>query len=73
VAALLRLDPRDVAGLRWIKARSRFWLTAIKRRRKHLPPGEPYSEAEATAIRALAALEEAATALLKLSADPQRN
>lgn len=45
-AALLRLDPRDRAGLTWLRNRARFWLTALKRRRKYLPPGEPYSEAE---------------------------
>jgi hypothetical protein len=63
-AALLRLDRRDRAGLTWLRNRARFWLTALKRRRKHLPRGEPYSEAEATAIRALVALEEAAGILL---------
>lgn len=59
-APLLRLDRRDRAGLTWLKNRARFWLTGLKRRRKYLPQGEPYSEAEAAAIRALVALEEAA-------------
>ncbi len=59
-ATLLRLDPRDRAGLEWLRNRARFWLTALKRRRKYLPQGEPFSEAEAAAIRALVALEEAA-------------
>ena len=63
-ATLLLLDPRDRAGLTWIRNRARFWLTALKRRRKYLPPGEPYSDAEAAAIMALVDLEEAASRLL---------
>lgn len=72
-AALLRLDPRDRAGLTWARDRSRFWLTALKRRRKYLPRGTPYSEAEAAAIRALVALEEAAGQLLMEDSEPQHD
>lgn len=63
---LLHLDAKDRAGLEWIMDRSRFWLTALKRRRKYLPPGEPYGEAEAAFIRALAAMENSAKEILKL-------
>ena len=72
-AALIRIDPRDRAGLEWAKNRARFWLTGLKRRRKHLPRGEPYSEAEAAAIRALVALEEAAGQLLMEDAERQQD
>lgn len=65
-AVLLRLDPRDRAGLEGVRNRARFWLTALKRRRKYLPPGEPFSPKEAAAIRVLANLEEAAGQLLRL-------
>lgn len=64
LAALLKFDRRDVAGLCWIRERARFWLTALKRRRKCLPPGEPYSQEEAAAIRALITLEASAGELL---------
>lgn len=64
-AVLLRLDRRDRAGLRWLKNRARFWLTGLKRRRKHLPRGEPFGEEEAAVLRALIALETAAGQLLK--------
>ena len=33
--ALLRLDRRDIAGLTWVRDRSRFWQTVLKRRRKY--------------------------------------
>lgn len=72
VAALLRLDERDRAGLTWIKNRARFWITGLKRRRKHLPKCG-YSPEEMALFRALLALEEAAGELLNRSADPQRN
>lgn len=68
-AALLRLDTRDRAGLEWVRRRTRFWLTALKRRRKQLPPGEPFSPEEEAAIRALVALEEAAGQLLGIMED----
>lgn len=61
---LLHLDPRDRAGLCWLRNRARFWLTALERRRKFLPRGEPFSPEEVAAIRALVALEEAAGELL---------
>lgn len=70
-AALLHLDRRDRAGLTWVANRARFWLTALKRRRKRLPKGEPFSPEEAAAIRALAALEEAAGQLLQ-STEPRQ-
>ncbi len=65
-ARLLRLDPRDRAGLEWARNRARFWITALKRRRKHLPPGEPYSPEEASVLNALIDLETAAGQLLEL-------
>lgn len=63
-AALLRIDPRDRAGLRWIKNRARYWITALKRRRKRLPPC-PYSPEEMALFQALLALEAAAGQLLR--------
>lgn len=67
LATLIRMDRRDRAGLEWARNRARFWLTAIKRRRKHLPRGEPYSPEEAAMIQALGALEEAAGRLLEFA------
>jgi len=61
------MDRRDRAGLEWVRNRARFWLTALKRRRKHLHRGEPYSEEEAAMIQALGALEEAAGRLLEFA------
>ena len=48
-------------------------VTALKRRRKHLPLIEPYSQEEAAAIGALAALEEAAGQLLGVRGTAERN
>lgn len=61
---LLRLDDRDKAGLRWIKQRARFWLTALKRRRKYLPRGASFTPEESILIGHLTALENAAGRLL---------
>lgn len=72
MTTLLRLDPRDRAGLEWARNRARFWITALKRRRKHLPPC-PYSPEELALFQALLSIELAAGELLKLSADPRRN
>lgn len=72
LAALLRIDPRDQAGLRWARNRARFWITALKRRRKYLPKCD-YSPEEMALFQALLALEAAAGELLKRSANPQRN
>jgi hypothetical protein len=69
-AALLRLDRRDRAGLEWVRQRAGWWIRAMARRRKYLPRGEPYSEAEAATLRALMALEAAAGELLKRSSPP---
>lgn len=63
-AALLRLDPRDRAGLEWLRQRASLWLRAMARRRKFLPPGA-YSEEEAATLRALIDLEQAAPRLLE--------
>lgn len=65
-AALLRLDERDQAVLRWLRNRAQFWLTSLKRRRKRLPRGEPFSPEEAEILKALLALEAAAGQLLKI-------
>ena len=63
--SLLRLDRRDMAGLRWIHARSRFWRTVLKRRRKYgIPRGAGFDPEEAEALQALADLERAASVLL---------
>lgn len=67
----LHLEPRDRAGLRWLRNRARELLTALKRRRKNLPPGEPYSKAEAAAIRALVALEDSSGALLTIAPEEE--
>lgn len=63
---LLRLSEREQAGLRWLKGRARYWLTALKRRRKRLPRGAPYGVEEAEILKALLALEAATGALLGL-------
>jgi len=64
---LLRLDRRDVAGLTWIKHRARFWLTALKRRRRYaVPRGTGYTPEESELIGHLTALENAASGLLEL-------
>jgi len=64
---LLTLDRRDVAGLTWIKSRARFWLTALKRRRRYgVPRGAGYTEAEGRLIEALTGLEREAGRLLDL-------
>lgn len=73
LAALLHLDRRDRAGLEWARNRARFWLTALKRRRKHLPPGEPYDPEETENLKALLALEAAAGTLLEMSRGNNRN
>lgn len=64
---LLRLDRRDVAGLRWIKTRARFWLTVLKRRRKYLPRGCGYTQQESAAIEVLTGLEREAGRLLAMA------
>lgn len=64
---LLSLDARDRAGLEWLRNRARFWLTALKRRRKRLPPGEPFGEEEAAVLRVLLALESVSGQLLELT------
>lgn len=51
LAALLRLDPRDRAGLKWLKGWARSRITRLKVRRKHLPRGS-YSPAEVEAFTA---------------------
>lgn len=62
---LLRLDRRDVAGLTWCKNRARFWLTALKRRRKYqVDQGAAYTPEEGALIEALTALENAVSRLL---------
>lgn len=65
-AAMLRLDPRDRAGLEWLRQRASLWLRIMARRRKFLPPGG-YSEEEAATLRALIDLERAATRLLEVA------
>jgi len=68
---LLRLSAQERRGLRWAKDFARFWLTALKRRRKHLPRGAPYGELEATILRALLALEASSAELLGASAEKE--
>ena len=63
--SLLHLTPKDRAILTWVSNRARAWLTALKRRRKYLPRGAPYSPEEAQAIRALAMPEEGVRVLLR--------
>lgn len=60
---LIPLSFRDRAGLEWLQQRASYWLRAMARRRKHLPPG-PYSEDELTIGSALIELEKAAAILL---------
>lgn len=67
LAALLRLDARDRVGLEWVRKRTRFWLTALKRRRDHLPQDVPHSTEETAEIQALSALEKAASRVLEIS------
>lgn len=44
---LLALDRRDVAGLMWVKTRSRMWINGLKRRRRYgVPRGAAYTEQE---------------------------
>lgn len=61
---LLQLDPRDRAGLIWIRNRSRFLLTLLERQGKGSPQGEPCSAQEARAIKVVVVLGEAAGVLL---------
>jgi hypothetical protein len=64
---LLRIDRRDVAGLTWVKHRARFWLTALKRRRRYgVPRGAAYTPEESQLIEALTGLEREAGRLLDL-------
>lgn len=64
---LIRIDPRDRAGLEWARNRARFWVMALKRRCRYLRPGEPYNPEEAESLKALLALEAAADTLLEMS------
>lgn len=66
-AALLRLDPRDLAGLRWVRNRARHWLTAAKRARKYRPHERIFDDQEAAILRSLVQLEKAAGHLLAAS------
>jgi len=64
---LLCLDRRDVAGLVWIKTRSRMWINGLKRRRKYqVERGAIYTPEESAVIETLADLENAVGRLLKL-------
>lgn len=64
---LLRIDRRDRAGLTWIKHRARFWLTALKRRRRYgVPRGAAYTPQEGALIEALTDLERSTDQLLGL-------
>lgn len=62
---LIRIDPRDRAGLIWIRDRSRFLLTLLERQGHYSPQGESCSAQEARAIKAVVALGEAAGVLLE--------
>jgi hypothetical protein len=62
--ALLRLDGRTRKGLAWVCRWARGRITGLKRRRKRLPAGQSYGQAEAEALRVLLALEESAKMLL---------
>ncbi len=62
---LLRLTPRDLAGLGWLRQRAGLWLVSLRLRRKRLPKG-PYTPEEAEVIRAVLEVEQAAARLLKL-------
>lgn len=63
-ATLLRLDGRTCKGLAWVCRWARGRITGLKRRRKRLPAGQPYSQVEAEALRVLLALEESVKMLL---------
>jgi hypothetical protein len=65
IVALLHLDDRTRVGLVWVCRWARGRITGLKRRRKRLPAGQPYSLAEAEALQVLLALEESAKLLLK--------
>lgn len=62
-AALLKLTPKDLAGLRWIKGRCDQWIFAEKRRRKYTPPSD-FSADELFAYRTVLSLKNAACCLL---------
>ena len=64
---IIRLDQRDRAGLTWTMHRARFWLTALKRRRKYLPRRAGYTPEEGGLIEALVALEREAGRLLEMA------
>ena len=64
LADLLVIDDRDRRGLEWTRSRARYWLTAIRRRRKHLLQGKPCSPEEVAANRAPMALQDAASHML---------
>lgn len=72
-ATLLRLDPRDLAGLVWTVNRSRFLLACLQRRRQGLLLGETWGSEEEAMVRALSALEEAASQLVTVGGAPSEN
>ena len=64
IVALLHLDDRTRVGLVWVCRWARSRITGLKRRRKRLPAGQPYSPSEAETLQALIALEESIKMLL---------
>ena len=56
-----------VDRLLWLRYRARFWITALKRRRKYLiRRGAPFGPEEADTLRVLLDLERSAKLLLDL-------
>ena len=70
----LRLTARDQAALRWLMGRCRFWITALKRRRKYaVQRGAGFDPEEAAAFKAVMELEKAAVSLLKMAGAGRRH
>jgi len=63
--SLLRLDRRELSGLRWLRQWARWRLTAHKRRRKYRPPATTFEAQEAEVLQALVDLERTAGRLLE--------
>ena len=71
---LLRLDAKDQRGLEWLRDRCRFWITALKRRRKYaVQRGAAYEPEEQEVLQALVSLETASRCLLEMAGEGHRH